>query len=127
MVLLSGRVSGGGNFLQLLGALLIFAFVLVITYYTTRWIANYQKQQNLQRNLKVIETMKLTTNKYIQIIEVGEVYLVIGVGKDEITMLAQLDREQLNDVELSEYGNRNHTGESFQKILSQLKDRLPKK
>lgn len=127
MVLINGRVSGGGNFLQLLGVLLIFAFVLVITYFTTRWIANYQKQQNVQRNLKVIETMKLTTNKYIQIIEVGEVYLVIGIGKDEVTMLAQLDREQLSDVSLSEQGNTNHTGESFQKILSQLKDRLPKK
>lgn len=127
MVLISGKVSGGSNFLQLLGVLLIFAFVLAITYFTTRWIANYQKQQNVQRNLKVIETMKLTTNKYIQIIEVGEVYLVIGIGKDEITMLAQLDREQLNDVKLPEQSNTNHTGDSFQKILSQLKDRLPKK
>lgn len=113
--------------MQLLGVLLIFVFVLAITYFTTRWIANYQKQHSFQRNLRVVETMKLTNNKYIQIIEVGEVYLVIGIGKDEVTMLAQLDREQLNDVEAMDTGMRKYSGESFQKILNQLKDRLPKK
>lgn len=113
--------------MQLIGVLLIFVFVLAITYFTTRWIANYQKQHTFQRNLRVVETMKLTNNKYIQIVEVGEVYLVIGIGKDEVTMLAQLDREQLKDVEETDTAVRRNGGESFQKILDQLKDRLPKK
>jgi len=34
------------NFFQLIGVLLVFLFVLVITYFTTRWIAQYQQGEN---------------------------------------------------------------------------------
>lgn len=40
MILLSSAL---GSFIQLLGVLIIFLFVLAITYFTTKWIGNYQK------------------------------------------------------------------------------------
>ena len=89
------KTSGFDSFIQLLGVLLIFIFVLAITYFTTKWIAGYQKSRSFNKNLRIVETLRLTQNKYIQIIEAGEVYLVIGVGKDEITMLTTLTKEQL--------------------------------
>lgn len=127
MALLQIKTSGFSNFMQLLGVLLIFVFVLAITYFTTRWIAGYQKSRSFNKNLKVIETLRLTQNKYIQIVEAGEVYLVIGVGKDEITMLTTLTREQLKDLDTYEVTKQKEAGESFQEILSRLKDHLPKK
>ena len=42
MILLSSSLN---SFIQLLGVLLIFLFVLVITYFTTKWIGGYQKVQ----------------------------------------------------------------------------------
>ena len=126
MILLCSRTSGVQSFFQLIGVLLIFVFVLAITYYVTKWIAGYQKQHNFQKNMRVVETMKLTTNKYIQIIEVGETYLVIGIGKDEVTMLAQLTREQLNDVSLEDTVKYQNTGESFSNIMKQFKEHLLK-
>ena len=98
MILLQMKTSGFDSFIQLLGVLLIFIFVLAITYFTTKWIAGYQKSRSFNKNLRIIETLRLTQNKYIQIIEAGEVYLVIGVGKDEITMLTTLTKEQLHDL-----------------------------
>ena len=95
MILLQMKTSGFDSFIQLLGVLLIFIFVLAITYFTTKWIAGYQKSRSFNKNLRIVETLRLTQNKYIQIIEAGEVYLVIGVGKDEITMLTTLTKEQL--------------------------------
>ena len=118
MILLSSRTSGVQSFFQLIGVLLIFVFVLAITYYVTKWIAGYQKQHNFQKNMRVVETMKLTTNKYIQIIEVGETYLVIGIGKDEVTML--------DDVSLEDTVKYQNTGESFSNIMKQFKEHLPK-
>lgn len=112
--------------MELIGVLLIFAFVLVITLYTTRWIAGYQKKHTFNRNMRVVETLKLTTNKYIQIVEVGEVYLVIAIGKDEVTMLAQLTEEQLHDVSMEQLNRYSNTGESFSKLLEQMKEHLPK-
>ena len=104
------KTSGFDSFIQLLGVLLIFIFVLAITYFTTKWIAGYQTQ-----------------NKYIQIIEAGEVYLVIGVGKDEITMLTTLTKEQLHDLDTYEVIKQTEAGENFQEILKKIKERLPKK
>lgn len=125
-MLLSIRSSGFQNFMELIGVLLIFVFVLVITLYTTKWIAGYQMKRAFNHNMRVVETLKLTTNKYIQIVEVGEVYLVIAIGKDEVTMLAQLTEEQLNDVSMEQIDRYGSTGESFSKMLEQMKEHLLK-
>lgn len=128
MILISVGTSGTGSFLQLIGVLLIFIFVLVITYFTTRWIAGYQKKQFCNRNLQVVETLKLTTNKYIQIVEAGDEYLVIGIGKDEITLLTRLTPEQMKALpEEMQSSSGKDIGESFQEIFGRFKEHLPKK
>lgn len=127
MILLQTRTSGFSSFMQLLGVLLIFVFVLALTYVTTKWIAGYQRGKSYNKNLRVIETLKLTQNKYIQIVEAGEVYLVIGIGKDEITMLTTLTSEQLKDLDTYEVMKQAEAGESFQDILNKIKQHLPKK
>ncbi len=127
MLLLQMKTSSFSNFMQLMGVLLIFLFVLALTYVTTKWIANYQKGKSYNKNLRVIETLRLTQNKYIQIVEAGDVYLVIGVGKDEITMLTTLTEEQLKDLDTYEVQKQTEAGENFQDILNKIKERLPKK
>ena len=47
------------SYLQFLTVLLLFVFVLVITYFTTRWIARYQKVKSNADNLEVIEPAEL--------------------------------------------------------------------
>lgn len=127
MILLQVKTSSFGSFMQLLGVLLIFIFVLLITWFTTKWIAGYQKSRSVNSNLKVIETLRLTQNKYIQIIEAGEVYLVVGIGKDEITMLTTLTKEQLKDIDTFEVTKQTEAGENFQEMLEKLRKHLPKK
>ncbi|MGN1179867.1 MAG: flagellar biosynthetic protein FliO [Suilimivivens sp.] len=83
------------SYLQFITVLILFVFVLGITYMTTRWIANYQKGRAAGSNLEVIETMRVTGNKYLQIVRAGEKYLVIAVGKDEIHMLTELSGDEL--------------------------------
>ncbi|MGN0376033.1 MAG: flagellar biosynthetic protein FliO [Suilimivivens sp.] len=93
-MLLTG-MSRTDSYLQFITVLILFVFVLGITYVTTRWIANYQKGRAAGSNLEVIETMRVTGNKYLQIVRAGEKYLVIAVGKDEIHMLAELAGDEL--------------------------------
>lgn len=120
------QTSSFDSFLQLIGVLLIFIFVLVITYATTRWIANYQKGHSFNKNLHVIETLKITTNKYIQIVEAGDEYLVIAIGKDEVSLLTKLTREQLKEVPSDEVLSENVT-ENFKEIFDRLKGHISKK
>lgn len=121
-ILLSGAIE---SFVQLLGALLIFAFVIAIAYLTTKWMGGIQKGKNHNKNLHIIETIGIGNNKMISIVEAGTVYLVVAIGKEEVHLLAQLTREQLKDFSFEEMGNAS--SESFSDILEKLKDKLPKK
>ena len=116
------------SFLQLISALLIFAIVLLLTYFTARWIGGYQKVRMKSKNLQVIESLPAGNNKSICLLKAGTEYLVVAVGKDEIHPLATLKEEQLTDVSfLNEEVNTMVSGESFQEILGQLKEKMSKR
>ena len=92
MILLSGTM---GSYAQFITVLLIFVVVLGITAWTTKWIANYQKQQSVNENIQVIETTRIANNKYIQIIRAGGKYMAIAVCKDTVTMLGEIPEDSL--------------------------------
>lgn len=106
------------NIIQFITVLFIFVFVIAITYITTRWIANFQKQRSAGRNIEAVEAFRLTNNKFIQIVRVGNEYLVIAVCKDTVTMLTKLDETQLNLLENTPV----ESFESFQQILEKVKN-----
>ena len=83
------------SYLQFMTVLIIFVFVLVVTYWTTKWIAGYQKGKLHNTNMELIEAIRLTNNKYIQIIRVGQKYLAVAICKDSVTMLTEIPEEQL--------------------------------
>lgn len=124
--MMAAQTSSFESFMQLIGVLLIFIFVLVITYFATRWIASYQRGHSFNKNLQVIETLKITANKYIQIVEAGDEYLVIAIGKDEVRLLTKLTREQLKEMP-SEQMPSGISSESFKEILEKWKKHIPKK
>ena len=127
MILLSLSASME-SFLQLISALLIFALVLLLTYFTTHWVGSYQKIRMRSKNLQVIESLSAGNNKSICLIKAGTDYLVVAVGKDEMHLLTTLKEEQLTDVSFMDEGLETQvTGESFQEILGQLKDKMSKK
>lgn len=117
MLLLS---SAGESFFQLIVVLVIFIVVLLMTYYVTKWLAGYQKAQQFNRNLEIIETIKLTSNKYVQIVRAGENhYFVLALGKDEVTLLGELSSNDL--LELSEADkSSNAAAIDFKSILEKF-------
>ncbi len=125
MILLNS--SSFSSFLELIGVLIIFIIILVITYYTTKWIGNYQKVHQTSKNLKIIETLRLTNTKYIQIVQAGTEYLVIAIGKDEINLLAHLTEEQMTEIPELIQNPQEMTQDSFQDILKKVKEHFPKK
>lgn len=116
------------SFLELISVLLIFVFVLVITYVATRWMGGYEKAKMKSKNLQIIETIPAGNNKMISLVKAGSVYLVVSVGKEEIHPLATLTEDQLEDFSfLNETSSTGFKGESFQEIMGQLKDKMSKK
>lgn len=117
-------ISTVRNFFQLVGVLLVFVFVLAIAHFTTRWIAKYQQGQVNHKNIKPIETFRITNGKYIQILKVGGKYIVIAICKDSITMLTELQEEEVTEfsLEMVETPKPN-----FQQILDEIKKRMNQK
>lgn len=126
-MVLSGVFSGWESFFQLISVLLIFLFVLAITYLTTRWIGKYQQGMLQNKNIRVVETFRVSNNKFIQIIQVGKKYLVISVCKDVVNILTELTEEELVWRPSQEEVQGVKVNENFQEILGRLKDKIPRK
>lgn len=80
---------------QLLTLLVIFAFVLGITYFTTRYVANYQRGKMIDSNIKLMDAARLSQNKYIQIVQIGKKYYALAVCKDTVTVIAEVPEEEM--------------------------------
>lgn len=108
-------LTAKSGYAQFITVLLVFVAVLAVTALTTKWMANYQKQQNVNCNIEVIETARISNNKYIQLVRVGETYMAIAVCKDTVTMLGQIPKEQLTQIT----GPKDGTGfkELFEKVI----------
>ena len=106
------------SYVQFMTVLILFLFVLVITYWVTKWTAGYQKSQNVNANMEILDTIRLSNNKYIQIVRVGRKYLAVAICKDTVTMLTEIPEQ---DLILSEGNVSRNMG--FKDIL----DRVQKK
>jgi flagellar protein FliO/FliZ len=97
-MLLTAVTQSLNSFLQFMTVLVIFIIVLFITYFTTRWIAGYQKNKMSGSNIQVVETSKIAGNKYVQILRIGSKYIAVAVCKDTVTALTEIPPEQIHEV-----------------------------
>lgn len=111
------------SFVQLITVLIIFVFVLILTYFTTRWMAGIQKGRSFNKNLKIIETISVGNNKMISIVEAGTKYIVVSIGKDEVNFLTELKEEDLKDLSFKNLQNTTQNAESFSAIMDKLKEK----
>lgn len=110
-------IGGYNSFLDLITVLLIFIFVIAITLFTTKYIANYQKVQNLGKNIEVLETYKLSQTKYVQIVKIGKKYVAVAVSKDAVTLLTTLDETDIS------FPDNINEGKNFKEILASFKQK----
>ncbi len=115
MMIMVTQTSTIENIFQLLGLIIVFFLILVAAYFTSRLTGKSAVSNLKNRNIKVIETYRLGPNRFLQIIEVSGTYILIGVSKDNIEYLTELDAEQVITSE------GNITPYAFKDILRSLK------
>ena len=118
---MSSRIEA---FAQLLTLLIIFIFVLAVTYYVTRFVGNYQKNKLSGSNINILETMRIANNKYIQIVKIGSRDFAIAVAKDTVSYLCELDEDELIYKESSS-GKMLINNDNFKEILEKFKKDKP--
>lgn len=102
--------------IQFITVLIIFVFVLAVTYFTTRWVANFQKSQSKGKNIETVEVFRISNNKHIQIVKIGKEYVAIAVCKDTVTLLNKMSEEDLKLTSETSAG-----GDSFQQMFERFK------
>ena len=123
IVLSTGFVSMMKSIGEFLALLIAFLFVVALAYATSKLAGKYQLKAMRNSNIEIIETRRIANNKLIQIIKIGNKVLAVGIGKDEITFLSEIEEESIVDredekeestvVTAAQHGKK----ESFQEIL----------
>ena len=106
--------------IQMIGRLvclfLLFAFVVFLAYAAARITGSFQSNVSKQSNVHIIEIYRLSANKTIEIVKIGEHYLAIAVCKDNVTLLTELTAEEINEQE------RTLEPIDFKQIFDKLKE-----
>ena len=84
------------SYVQFVTVLILFVFVLAVTAFVTKWIGGYQKGRSVGKNMELVEALRLSNNKYVQIVRIGRKYLALAVCKDTVTMLSEIPEEDLS-------------------------------
>ncbi len=125
-ILLTGSIAN--SIFEFITVALIFVFVLVLCYFTTRWIGGYEKTRTIKRNLELMESIRLGNNKAIAVVRAGvDKYLVVGFGKDEMTLLATLTGDDIieygGESSVKDYTSASVYGDAFKNVFDRLKNR----
>ena len=118
--ILTSGFSAGWSIVKLI---LITVLVLVLAFYSTRMIAKYQNNTwSAKNNIQFIESYRVGGNKMIAIAKIGEKYYALGIGKEEIHVIAELDKDDLMLPEqVKDTSDKMAPKMSFKEVLANMK------
>ncbi len=123
-MLLLSAASGLRSVMQFFTVFALFLFVCVITYYTTKFTASYQKSRMQSSNIELLEAVRISGNKYIQVVRIGSKYLAMAVCKDQVSVLCELTEEELL---LHEQTLNQGTPAEFKELFERVARKMKKK
>lgn len=118
-MLLSSTSKRADSIGQLLTVILIFIFVLALTYFATKLTAGLQKGRLAGSNVEVLETLRIAPTKYIQIVRTGRKYFAYVVCKDTVTLLGEMAEEDA--ASWNRAGTEPAAGISFKDVFDKFK------
>ncbi len=129
MIILSNMIqkSQSLNFLgmafQLIFLIIVFVIVILLAYYSTKFIAGTKIKNMKKNNMKIIESISIGFN-HIHIIEVNKQYFLISSSKEGIRMLSEIDGNNLilssSDVDIFPFDK------CFKEYLNNVKTKVKK-
>ena len=83
------------SFIKLILLCIAFVFILIGSYYFTKWYAGSGMVKNKTKNIQVMESYPLGPGKQVCILKLGEKYIAVAICKEQVTVLTELPEEQL--------------------------------
>ncbi|HWT27242.1 MAG TPA: flagellar biosynthetic protein FliO [Mobilitalea sp.] len=109
--------STSDNFMELIGLVFLLIIILAAAYYTTRFVGGVKMGQLKNSNFQVIDTYRIGPNKMMQIVKVGNKYILVAIGKDSVNFITELEE---SEVHIREF----HTvdKQSFKQIFDKIRN-----
>ena len=106
------------SFVQFITVLLIFVFVLAVTYLVTKWIGGFNRRQSISGNIELIESARIAPNIFVEIVRIGKRYVALSVSKDSSAYICDVPAE---DIVFREDGSAG--GINFSDIMNKVRNR----
>jgi flagellar protein FliO/FliZ len=100
--------------LQFFGAT---AFVAWLAWFVTRKMAGVRSAGRETCNLSIVESISVGGQAVVRLVKAGDKYLLIGVTRERVTLLGEIDSDQITEQKPAEFNNMNTP---FGKILSKF-------
>ena len=101
---------------------LLSAFVIFLAYIAARITGSYQSNVlNKQSNIRIVEAIRISANKTIEIVKIGERYFAIAVCKDNVSLLTELDASEIIEQD------KTLEPIDFKKLLDKMKNEKTKR
>lgn len=110
--------TGLDSLLRFITLLVIFALVLAVTYFVTRWIGGYQKEKFAKGNIKIIEAKQVGNNKFIYIAKIGNDYYALSSGKDNFSVIGRIDGDGIELPDVSD----DAMNQPFSNVLEKVRN-----
>lgn len=105
---MSADGSGSDSMLSLFGSffyiLLVFACIIGLCWFALRMMGRVRGRGGATKNLQLVESILVGSQNMVQLVRAGERYLVIGVSRERVTLLAELDASQVREFEAAPIG-----------------------
>lgn len=80
---------------RLLQVILVTVIVALLAYYSIKIMGLARGRHRVGSNVYVVESIVVGQQSMVQLIKAGDKYLVIGVTKERVTLLSELDESQV--------------------------------
>lgn len=111
-------LSTTDNIGQLIGLVFLLVVILIAAYFTSKFVGGIKMGQLKKSNFQVIDSYRISPNKALQIVKIGNKFVVISIGKDTINLITELDE---TEVMIREFNHDEK--QSFKQILDKLKNK----
>lgn len=111
--------SGIESVLKLIGLIILCIIIIAASYFTTKFVGRREAGMTGESNFKSIDVYRINQNKYLQIIQIGTRYFVIAVSKDNVSVLTELNKEDIS------FFRDNSKKMSFKDIMARVTKGAP--
>ena len=113
----SSILSMLGQFFLLI---IVFLIIIFLAYYVTKWVSSIKYKGSKNSNFKIIESIGVGYQASMQIIKVGDKCILIGVTKENIAFICDVNEASIN-CEMSNI--KIEMPDTFQKYLKMFMDK----